>query len=93
MNVRKLETEEHGMTRFLYEEAFPEDSQTFTDYYYTEKTKNNQIYVLEKEGKILFHGSSESLLLICKWKPKEPIILWQWLRKRSAADRDIWEPS
>ena len=52
MNVRKLETEEHGMTRFLYEEAFPEDSQAFTDYYYTEKTKNNQIYVLEEEGKI-----------------------------------------
>ena len=26
MNVRKLETEEHGMTRFLYEEAFPEDT-------------------------------------------------------------------
>ena len=52
MNVRKLETEEPGMTRFLYEEAFPEDSQAFTDYYYTEKTKNNQIYVLEEEGKI-----------------------------------------
>ena len=45
MNVRKLETEEHGMTRFLYEEAFPEDSQAFTDYYYTEKTKNNQVHI------------------------------------------------
>lgn len=52
MKVRKLKTEEHILTRPLYEEAFSEDSQSFTDYYYTEKTADNQIYVLEEEGRI-----------------------------------------
>jgi predicted acetyltransferase len=50
MQVRKLSVEEHGKTRKMYEEIFPEDSQAFVDYYYTEKTKDNQIYVVEEDG-------------------------------------------
>ncbi len=52
MKVRKLKPEEHILTRPLYEEAFSQDSQSFTDYDYTEKTVDNQIYVLEEDGKI-----------------------------------------
>ena len=52
MKVRHLEQTEHGLTRPLYEEVFSEDSKRFVDYYYTEKTKDNQIYVAEEDGGI-----------------------------------------
>ena len=48
MKVRHLEQTEHGLTRPLYEEVFSEDSKRFVDYYYTEKTKDNQIYVQKR---------------------------------------------
>ena len=52
MEVRKLQTGEHIDTRFLYENVFPGDSKAFVDYYYSEKIKDNQIYVVEEDGKI-----------------------------------------
>lgn len=52
MEVRKLRQEEHADTRPLYEEVFSEDSKSFVDYYYTEKTRDNQIYVVEEDGQI-----------------------------------------
>lgn len=52
MQVRKLKREEHTLSRPLYEEVFSEDSKQFVDYYYTEKTKDNQIYVVEEDGEI-----------------------------------------
>lgn len=52
MNARKLELQEHNVTRPLYEEVFSEDSPGFVDYYYEEKTKDNQIYVIEDGGKV-----------------------------------------
>lgn len=52
MQVRKLLPEEHKNTRSLYEEAFPEDSVAFVDYYYTEVTEDNRIYVVEDEARI-----------------------------------------
>ena len=52
MQIRKLETSENIKTRPLYEEVFHEDSQGFVDYYYSEKTKDNQIYVVEEDGDI-----------------------------------------
>ena len=52
MQIRKLLPEEHVKTRFLYEEVFTEDSQAFVDYYYTEKIKDNEIYVVEEDGGI-----------------------------------------
>ena len=36
----------------MYEEVFSEDSRSFVDYYYTEKTRDNQIYVVEEAGEI-----------------------------------------
>lgn len=52
MRLRRLEKEEHGTTRKLYETVFSEDSSSFVDYYYKEKTKENQMYVLEEDGGI-----------------------------------------
>lgn len=53
MILRKLETSENQLTRGLYEEVFSEDSKAFVDYYYTEKAKENTIYVIEEEGRIV----------------------------------------
>ena len=39
MKIRRLEKEEHQVVRSLYEEVFSEDSTSFVDYYFTEKTK------------------------------------------------------
>ena len=52
MNVRRLDQCEHGKTRPLWEEVFPEDTQAFLDYYYYIKTKDNQIYVIEEDEQI-----------------------------------------
>lgn len=52
MEIRRLEREEHIATRSLYEEVFPEDSRSFVDYYYTEKTADNQIYAVYEDGGI-----------------------------------------
>lgn len=52
MEIRKLEVTEHSNTKPLYKEIFSEDSQSFVEYYYTEKTKDNQIYVVEEDGKV-----------------------------------------
>lgn len=52
MEIRKLNLSEHDRTRALYEEVFSQDSTSFVNYYYTEKTKDNQIYVIEVDGGI-----------------------------------------
>ena len=51
MKIRKLQTSEHGKTRTLWEQAFPEDSREFLDYYYFLKTQENEIYVVEEKEK------------------------------------------
>ena len=53
LQVRKLEKEEHYLTRKLWEEVFSEDTPEFLDYYYTVKTSDNEIYVVEDEGEIV----------------------------------------
>ncbi|SHK06644.1 GNAT family N-acetyltransferase [Hespellia stercorisuis] len=52
MELRKLEREEHGLTRQLWEDVFVEDTKEFLDYYYTVKTADNEIYVVEDQNKI-----------------------------------------
>lgn len=51
--IRYLEETEKYRSRALWEEAFEEDSAEFRDYYYREKTRDNAILVLEKEGHIV----------------------------------------
>ena len=53
IKVRKLKQEEHILTRKLWEEIFTEDSVEFLDYYYSVKVKDNEIYVIEDEGRIV----------------------------------------
>ncbi|MBR3007994.1 MAG: GNAT family N-acetyltransferase [Stomatobaculum sp.] len=43
-SVRLLTQEEKQLTRFLYEEAFPEDGQKLTDYYYRIKMAGNEVF-------------------------------------------------
>lgn len=45
--IRYLEEQEKYRSRNLWEEAFPEDSESFDDYYFEEKLKDNRILVLE----------------------------------------------
>lgn len=52
MILRKLKTNEHILTRPLWEKVFTEDTTEFLDYYYTEKTADNEIYVIERDGDI-----------------------------------------
>lgn len=52
MQIRKLDRQEHGKTRRLYETVFFEDTQEFVNYYYTWKTKDNTIYAAEDEAGI-----------------------------------------
>lgn len=53
MILRKLEQQEHNKTRKLWEDIFKEDTREFLDYYYSVKTATNEIYVIEKEQKIV----------------------------------------
>ena len=53
MELRKLRQEEHIRTRKLWEEIFTEDTPEFLDYYYSVKTKGNEIYVIEEDDKIV----------------------------------------
>lgn len=53
MTLRKLSLDEHIRTRKLWEEIFKEDTPEFLDYYYSEKTKDNEIYVIEESGEIV----------------------------------------
>lgn len=51
--IRYLKPEEKRQARALWENAFAEDSQSFNDYYFTEKIKSNRILVKEEDGKIV----------------------------------------
>jgi len=52
MKLRKLSKNEHGKTRFLWEQIFQEDSKEFLDYYYYYKANSNEIYVIENKDEI-----------------------------------------
>lgn len=62
--IRYLEQEEKGRTIDLWREAFHEE-ESFIDYYYKEKTKDNRVLVFEREGQILsmLHRNSYCLWL------------------------------
>lgn len=52
MQMRKLESKEHGRTRKLWEKVFTEDTKEFLDYYYFIKTHENEIYIIEENNQI-----------------------------------------
>lgn len=48
-----LRQEEKQRSRELWKEAFPEDSESFVDYYYAQKLLDNQIMVREEEDQVV----------------------------------------
>lgn len=103
MRVRRLETAEHGKTRPLYEKVFDGDSRGFVDYYYTEKTRENRIYVVEEEGQIramlhlnpyllMVNGSERQTNYIVAVATEEPYRKRGYMRALlTAALRDMYE--
>ena len=69
MELRKLRQEEHIRTRKLWEEIFTEDTPEFLDYYYSVKTKGNEIYVIEEDDKIvsMLHLNPYQMRIGEKW--------------------------
>lgn len=53
MEARKLKKREYDKAKELYTEVFSTDSQGFIDYYFTEKTKDNDIYGLFDENQLV----------------------------------------
>ena len=51
--MRYLKRQEKTRTLPFWREAFPEDSEEFLEYYYTEKTADNRILAEEEEGRIV----------------------------------------
>lgn len=51
--IRYLKQEEKERSRALWEEIFTEDSSSFVDFYYSEKTRRNKILVAEEEEAIV----------------------------------------
>ena len=51
--MRYLNQEEKKNSRELWEEAFPEDSRSFDDYYFEEKLRDNRILAEERDGNII----------------------------------------
>ena len=47
-----LSDKEKLLSKELYKQAFNEDSESFVDYYYSEKTKDNKILVVKEDNKI-----------------------------------------
>lgn len=73
MNFRKLENWEHENTRALYELVFSEDEQSFVDYYYKTRARENQIYGAEDESGI--HGMLHLNPCRVLWNGEE-LVLW-----------------
>lgn len=65
MSMRYLTQGEKENSRRLYECCFPEDSQKFVDYYYQEKCRENEIAVIEENGKNYFHGTANPFTVSC----------------------------
>lgn len=50
--LKYLDRKEKESSRDLWEEAFPEDSKTFDDYYFSKKIKENRILAIEEDRRI-----------------------------------------
>lgn len=50
---RKLSQEEHIKTKQMWRDIFADESESFLNYYYSEKIKDNEIYVIEDGDKIV----------------------------------------
>lgn len=53
MQLKRLKKEQYEQTRVLWEQVFTEDTPRYLDYYYQEKTKDNEIYGMYNDGEEL----------------------------------------
>ena len=53
LKLRKLLQEENIKTKDMWKTIFADESESFLDYYYSEKIKDNEIYVIEDGDKIV----------------------------------------
>ncbi|MCQ2507751.1 MAG: GNAT family N-acetyltransferase [Dorea sp.] len=76
MKIRILKKADHDKTRPIYENIFSEDSKRFVDYYYTEKTKDNTIYVAEEDGayRSMLHLNPYNMFINGKMKETNYIV-------------------
>lgn len=69
--VKYLSMEEKPLSRELWEEAFPEDSREFVDYYYREKLKGNRVLAAWEDGKVQAMAHQNPYILrvgSCRWR-------------------------
>ena len=50
--LKYLAADEKNLSRDLWEEAFPEDSRSFDDFYYQEKMKDNRVLAAWEDGRV-----------------------------------------
>ena len=85
--IRYLEKSEFGACRPLWQEAFPEDSREFADYYFDKKILQSSVLVKEDgTGRIVTMAHMGSM-----WERRcgSWIISLAWLRLPTAATADI----
>lgn len=75
--IRYLTAEERPLCRDLWEEAFPEDSHSFDDYYFTEKVKENRILAVCQEEKILTPEGIEAMIQLNPYEIQAGKKVWK----------------
>lgn len=76
MILKKLKQLDHDKTRPLWERVFAEDTRDFLNYYYSIKTEDNEIYVIEMDGEIhsMLHLNPYMLRVGKKEEPSRYIV-------------------
>lgn len=64
--IHYADEEEKQLSRTLWQEAFPEDSVSFADYYYKEKVRDNQILIKGEEGKLASMVQLNPYTFVCR---------------------------
>ena len=88
--IRYLEKSEFGACRPLWQEAFPEDSREFADYYFDKKLCQSAVLVKEDDtGRIVTMAHMNHTGLMWVRRCGSWIISLAWQRLPTAATADI----
>lgn len=91
MELRKLRQEEHWKTRNIWERIFTEDTPEFLDYYYSVKTAENQIYVIEDENTICAMLQLNPYQIQAGENNLPGTILWRLPQMKDTEDGNSWQ--
>lgn len=92
VEIRRNHPSDAADTRALWEEIFTEDSAAFLDYYYSVKTKDNQLQTIRTDG---------VLTAMIHWNPypiricgsRQTAVTWSLsLRRKNTATGGRWLP-